>query len=202
MIAILCAHHKNQISSLWEIAVGEYELMHPTLILASDIHGSTAALRLLLQYAKHYQAQHILIAGDICPPSSPAFKELLSQHTDTILVRGNCDSSYDFSAAGINLPPLVQRLKWGEHSVVMTHGDRFPSPYGLDMQGGDIFISGHTHSPRLLMQEDGILHINPGSTTFPRTALGPTYALLFEDGASIRSLDDDRPLPSLQYYFL
>jgi len=202
MITILCAHHKNQIYSVWENIAGESELMLPTLIVASDVHGSTVALHRLLQHAKVHRAQQILIAGDICPPSSPAFKQLLSQPVEFILVRGNCDSSYDFSSAGINLPPLVQRLQWGQYPVVMTHGDRFPSPHGLDMERGDLFISGHTHAPRLMLGEDGILHINPGSTTFPRTALGPTYALFFEEGISIRSLDDDRPLPSLQYYFL
>lgn len=176
--------------------------MLPTLIVASDVHGSTVALRQLLQHAIFHRAQQILIAGDICPPASPAFKELLSQPVEFILVRGNCDSSYDFSSAGINLPPLVQRLQWGQYPVVMTHGDRFPSPHGLEMEQGGIFISGHTHAPRLMLGEDGILHINPGSTTFPRTASGPTYALFFEDGISIRSLDEDRPLPSLQYYFL
>lgn len=160
------------------------------------------ALRQLLQRAKQYQAQAILIAGDLCPTESPAFKALLSQEIETILVRGNCDGSYEFNAAGMILPPLVQRLRWGEHTLVMTHGDRFPSPYGLELQSNDIFLSGHTHTPHLMKQEDGILTINPGSTTFPRTVLGPTYALLFEEGVSIRSLDDDRPLPSLQYYFL
>lgn len=176
--------------------------MLPTLILASDIHGSSFALRLLAGRAKQHQAQKILIAGDLCPPESLEFKTLLREEAETLLVRGNCDSSYAFSNAGINLPPLVQRLKWGEKTLVMTHGDRFPSPYGLDMESGDIFISGHTHIPHVVRQEDGILTINPGSTTFPRTPLGPTYALLFEEGVSIRSLDDDRPLPSLQYYFL
>ncbi len=172
------------------------------LILASDIHGSTVALRQLIHLAHRHQARQVLVAGDICPPASPQFRELLNELADSILVRGNCDNSYDFAAAGIPLPPLVQRLQWGSRLLVMTHGDRFPSPYGLDMQSSDIFISGHTHAPRMVLQEDGILHINPGSIAFPRTSAGPTFALLYEDGASIRSLDDDRPLPSLQYYFV
>ncbi|ADY14594.1 YfcE family phosphodiesterase [Sphaerochaeta globosa] len=176
--------------------------MLPTLILASDIHGSAFALHLLVGRAKQYQAEKILIAGDLCPPDSPEFRTLLTQEAETLLVRGNCDGSYEFSNAKIHLPPLVQRLQWGERTLVMTHGDRFPSPYGLDMKTGDIFISGHTHTPHLARQEDGIITINPGSTTFPRTPLGPTYALLFEEGISIRSLDDDRPLPSMQYYFM
>ena len=71
--------------------------MHPTLILASDIHGSTAALRLLLQYAKHYQATVSLNLCDLM------FKGALSCYRH-YSGPGHCDSSYDFSAAGINLP--------------------------------------------------------------------------------------------------
>lgn len=176
--------------------------MSTTLLLASDLHGSLPALSLLEQRAHEYNAGCILIAGDLCPSGHIQFQILLQNAPQLILVRGNCDSSYDFSNAGITLPPLNRTIDWQGRTLFMTHGDRIHSPVGQNLKAGDIFISGHTHVPKLHKSENGVIWVNPGSTTYPRTALGPTYALLDDKGISIRKLREDQPIAGLQYYFL
>ncbi len=173
----------------------------PTYIVTSDLHGSAGALSLLVAKAKAVQAAAILVAGDLVPQENPTFRQLLLEAPLVYLVRGNCDSSYAFHQAGLTLPPLLLRLPWGSRTILMTHGDQLPYSEELNLQKGDLFISGHTHLPRLQETSGGILLVNPGSPTYPRTALGPTYAILDADGVSIRTFDDDRPIPLLQYYF-
>ena len=175
--------------------------MTPTYLITSDIHGSLRVLERLLEKARRFNAEAILIAGDLCPSDNPLFSALLHQEVPMHLVRGNCDSSYEFSNASLNLPPLVWRAPWKGRGLVMTHGDRYPSPYGLDLKKGDIFLYGHTHVPKVQLDADGILLLNPGSPTYPRTSLGPSYAILDGEGVSVRAFDDDRFLPSLQYDF-
>ncbi|WP_319757604.1 YfcE family phosphodiesterase [uncultured Sphaerochaeta sp.] len=176
--------------------------MSNILLLASDVHGSIEALSLLEQRGREHQVESILIAGDLCPSGHTHFQILLRNIPHLLLVRGNCDSSYDFSNEGIPLPPQKRCIEWQGRTIFMTHGDRIHSPFGQNLKDGDIFISGHTHTPKLQRGEDGIIWVNPGSTTYPRTPLGPTYALIDEESISIRSLTGDQPIAGLQYYFL
>ncbi len=114
-----------------------------------------------------------------------------------IMVKGNCDSSYDFEAAGKVVPPLIVRLPWQGRTILMTHGDRWPSPYGLSMKKGDIFLFGHIHVPRLYTDRDGIIILNPGSTTYPRGESAASYALLLPDRIEVRTLREDKLLQEL-----
>lgn len=84
--------------------------------------------------------------------------------------------------------------------ILLTHGDRYPSPYGMGLEKGDIFISGHTHTPQLHTDAMGIICVNPGSTTFPRNTLGPTYGILDKDGIRLLSLKDDSCFAELKSY--
>jgi len=173
-----------------------------TLLFSSDLHGSLPALKELLEKAKKMQAKALLLAGDLCPPENPMFSLTFSNsETPIILVRGNCDSAYDFDLAHIALPPITRKLSFALRNIVMTHGDRHPSPYGFEMKKNDIFISGHTHTPKLFEDSQGIICVNPGSPTYPRTSWGPTYGVLDETGISIRNFNNDTPIPRLQYYF-
>ena len=174
-----------------------------TILFSSDLHGSWPALKLLIVKATKIQAKALLIAGDLCPPDNPAFFLTYSNsEIPIILVRGNCDSAYDFDLAHIPLPPVTRKINFAMRTIVMTHGDRFPSPYGLELKRMDIFISGHTHTPKLVEDSQGIICVNPGSPTYPRTALGPTYGIIDETGISIRDFNNDTPIPNLQYYFM
>ncbi|MGE4583591.1 MAG: YfcE family phosphodiesterase [Sphaerochaeta sp.] len=175
--------------------------MASSFLITGDIHGDHRILHMLQSRARQVHAQAILIAGDLTPTEDPVFRELFSQDPPSILVKGNCDTSYSFDQAGITLPPLIQRFQWEGREVVMTHGDRYPSPYGLHMHPGDIFISAHTHVPRIYLNEEGILLINPGSPTYPRSTLGATYAVLETQKASVYRLQEEDPVAGCTYYF-
>lgn len=176
--------------------------MADTYLITSDVHGSLAAMQLLRQKANHFGIDKLIVCGDLCPPDDSRFKAVLQDFKEVLLVRGNCDSSYAFSQAGLALPPLTRRLGYGNRQVLLTHGDYFPSPYGLDLKPGDIFISGHTHVPKLETNKEGIICINPGSPTYPRTKIGPTYALIEREVISIRELDGDKIIFERYWTFL
>lgn len=165
------------------------------------MHGSLPALTSLLEKAEKCNASMLLIGGDLCPPENNLFKMAFSNSSIHILhVRGNCDSAYDFAKAELPLPPLTQKLLFGDRTILLTHGDRYPSPHGLGLKKGDIFISGHTHTPQLHTDAMGIICVNPGSTTFPRNVLGPTYGIIDASSIRIHSLKDDTCITELKTY--
>ena len=172
-----------------------------TIIFGSDLHGSLPALTTLLEKAEKVQASRLLLGGDLCPPENTLFRIALTNSTVEILrVRGNRDNAYDFAKAQLPLPPLIHKFLFGERTILLTHGDRYPSPYGLGLRKGDIFISGHTHTPNLHTDAMGIICVNPGSTTFPRNILGPTYGIIDSNSIRILSLKDDACITELTTY--
>ena len=172
-----------------------------TIIFGSDLHGSLPALTSLLEKAEKFHASLLLLGGDLCPPENPLFQITLANSlVEIIHVRGNCDSAFEFSQAQLPLPPLMRKVLFGERTILLTHGDRYPSPYGLGLKKGDIFISGHTHTPQLHTDAMGIICVNPGSTTFPRNALGPTYGVIDSNSIRILSLKDDVCITELKTY--
>lgn len=171
------------------------------IVFGSDLHGSLPALTALLEKAEGLQATHLLLGGDLCPPDNNLFKMAIANSPLEILqVRGNCDNAYNFAKAQLPLPPLMHKFPFGERTVLLTHGDRYPSPYGLGLKKGDIFISGHTHTPQLHTDAMGIICVNPGSTTFPRNILGPTYGIIDSTSIRILSLKDDVCITELKVY--
>ena len=172
-----------------------------TIIFGSDLHGSLPALSSLLEKAERLNASMLLLGGDLCPPENNLFKIAFSHSTMKILhVRGNCDSAYDFAKAELPLPPLTQKIQFGERTILLTHGDRYPSPHDLGLKKGDVFISGHTHTPQLHTDAMGIICVNPGSTTFPRNTLGATYGIIDAHSIRILSLKDDICITELKTY--
>ena len=148
-------------------------------LITSDIHGSSSGIELIKKAAEHFRTEGIISAGDQCPDGiNSAF------FSSMIAVRGNCDRFYDYD--GLSFPPRTREIEIYGRRVVITHGDAMPD---FTLNKGDILISGHTHVPDLHM-EDGVYFCNPGSPSRPRSSLGPTAALLSEDGLRLFSLLD------------
>jgi putative phosphoesterase len=166
----------------------------PTIIVASDIHGDADAWALLLDRCRAHHGDELFLAGDIGVSSLPS---LSLTPIPLVMVRGNCDSSYGFSEVGRPLPQLVQKQEWNGISIVMTHGDRYPTPYGMGMKEGDIFVFGHIHAARLYRDTDGIIILNPGSTTYPRGGYPASYAILDEKAITVRNFLTDEPFQTL-----
>lgn len=81
-------------------------------------------------------------------------------------VRGNCDFT--------NKYPKENIIELQGKRIFITHGDLYGVKYGLNNLyyrakevEADIVLFGHTHE-QLILNEDGIIFMNPGSISLPR----------------------------------
>ncbi len=153
-------------------------------IVFSDSHNS---VWLMNELAEKYRSKLncIIHLGDctgdteelhgICP-SLPIYQ-----------VRGNND--YD------SLFPAERVITLGSKRVYMTHGHRHRVYYTTDRiyysaaeEQADIALFGHTHVP-CLENDGGIIVLNPGSISLPRSSVGKTFAFItIENGKTIVSI--------------
>lgn len=162
-------------------------------LIISDLHGSYDTFKLLERIARKIKADRIISAGDFCPTTAMEYE---AANLEFVNVMGNCDRWHTYSI----LPDPREHIdfKLSGRRVVVAHGDRtMPSTYGLEE--GDLFISGHTHIPRLGRTDSGIILFNPGSPSRPRSTMGPTYGILEEDFAAVYPLESSSPLLYLEF---
>ena len=143
-------------------------------LIASDIHGSAACTRTLLDRFQAEEADVLVLLGDILYhgprndlPEAYAPKEvaaLLNAMADKILcVRGNCEAEVD----QMMLTP-----------VYMTHGHHF-NDQNLPKIANPrtLLLHGHTHVP-VNLHHDTHRTMNPGSTTIPKQESPRSYMLI------------------------
>jgi len=112
-------------------------------------------------------ADEIWHLGDVCAPS--ILDELRGIGPKVTVVRGNCDSTYDW--------PLALDLKRGGLRFRLQHipPDRPPEHV-------DVVLHGHTHVPRNEKWR-GVLFLNPGCVTRPNRGAPRSVAeLRIENG--------------------
>ena len=79
-----------------------------------------------------------------------------------------------------------------ERKIVEVDGRRILLHHGhheTDTSTVSVVMSGHTHVP-VLEEKDGVLYLNPGSTTIPKNGSRPSYAVWDDGRISIIGLDD------------
>lgn len=163
--------------------------MNSPALLTSDIHGDREGAELIRKAAAHFKADRIISAGDQCPdPYDPFYSSLIA-------VRGNCDRFYEYIS--MPFPPASRVIGLNGRKLFVTHGDSL-TLQDFPLECGDIFMSGHTHIPDLRLI-NGIYCVNPGSPSRPRSSLGPTAALLDEDGILLFSLLDFSHISALSF---
>lgn len=147
--------------------------------LIADTHGLLRPQAL----AALEGCDHILHAGDI---GKPEILDALRQLAPLSVVRGNNDTQ-DWTQA----IPHDLSLQLGGAHLYLVH-DQADIPADLATRGVDAIVTGHSHKP-LIIQRNGILHINPGSAGPRRFKLPIAVgSLLIEDGrvrAELRELD-------------
>lgn len=132
--------------------------------MISDLHGSLDAR----VPAAFDGVSRILCAGDICRDGL-LFE--LGAIAPVVAVSGNCDAG----RLVLETPPPVATLTVDGVTIVMVH-DRHT--LGTVPSGTDVVVFGHSHLP-LVQHADGVLWLNPGSSTQPRRSpLGKSVALL------------------------
>lgn len=159
-------------------------------LIASDLHGSLAFCRQLLELYRQTEAQQLVLLGDLAYSGSydPQYEydpagviQLLNPLSQEILwVEGNCD--YRVQPLGPQFPMAFSHViqDWEGRSVFLTHGHRY-SPWNPPPMGtAQILLSGHTHVPAWQWVGD-LFCANPGSVSLPRGG-SQHSCLLYEDG--------------------
>lgn len=159
-------------------------------IVCSDIHGNREALITLEKIKEEKGADKILCAGDFCPSG-----DMENLATDFLTVLGNCDRYHYFDRI---VPKMNLELKFLGRKIIITHGDRYSSE-DFALVNGDIFISGHTHVPLLKKNSKGVILLNPGSPSRPRTEEGPTYAMITEEEITLLGFPSSVVLKKLSF---
>lgn len=159
------------------------------LMIASDLHGSAAYTRRLLELYRDTGCQRLVLLGDLLyhGPRNPlpegyeppAVAKLLNDMADELLcVRGNCDAEVDQMV--LNFPVLADYavLPVGQRLVYVTHGHVFNLNHLPPLAPGDILLHGHTHVPAWTNFGQGSLYLNPGSVSLPKENTAHSYMTL------------------------
>ena len=142
------------------------------ILIVSDTHRRNENYLALLKKWKNVDM--VIHCGDV-EGSEYAISE--SAECSVCMVSGNNDF---FSQL-----PREQEISIGKYKVWITHGHHYLVSMGPERimqearaRGVDIVMFGHTHRP-LLIQEDDLIALNPGSLSYPRQeGHKPTYAIM------------------------
>ena len=166
------------------------------LMIASDLHGSAPACRKLLDIFAASGADRLILLGDLLyhgPRNNlpegydpKAVIAMLSEYADKLFcVRGNCDTEVDQMVLPFPILAETALLFVDGRTWFAAHGHRAgANPTAKDLPklpAGSVVLTGHTHIPVLETNENGILLLNPGSTSIPKGGFAPSYAT-YEDG--------------------
>ena len=181
-------------------------------LILSDIHGGAEEASQALVFLKKFACDYIILLGDLLNhgprnkvPSDYAPSEvanLLNIYKDKIIsIRGNCDSEVD--SMMFSFPcnsPYGYIFLENEHKkyrIFLTHGHLhdFKTVEGIakiGLQQGDIVLSGHTHVAGIFHLDNGIININPGSTTIPKGGTQAGFAVADNDQISLFNLNGEK----------
>ena len=138
------------------------------IAVVSDSHGDIENIALFLRRLGQVDALWHL--GDHAEDAEALAARL---NCGFVAVRGNCDP---FSPA-----PLTDTIDWHGRRFLLVHGHtvagRLHLLYAAKEANADAVLFGHSHVPSS-ETVDGVLLLNPGSLSRPRTVKGPSMALL------------------------
>ncbi len=165
------------------------------ILIASDIHGSEYRTKEIYDIWKSGSFERVFLLGDLLyhgprndlPPHyrPKGVIPLLSEMKDSIIaVRGNCDAEVDQMVLPFPIMDDSKTLTVDGRKIFLMHGH-----HSLDWSGADVVMSGHTHVP-VLEERNGVVFLNPGSTTIPKNSSDSSYAVWNDGRIEIISLDD------------
>ena len=174
-------------------------------LIASDIHGAAEPAERLKELWDEGNYDLLILLGDLLyhgprndlPPSYAPKKVIpvLSSLKDHIVsVRGNCEAEVDQMV--LPFPVLSESAMIYDEGkrIFLTHG-HIHTPDNPP-EGIDCFFSGHTHIP-VLEEKDGIIFLNPGSTSIPKGGFPPSYAVWDDGYIEIRTLMESEVMASM-----
>lgn len=165
--------------------------MRKTIGFISDTHGgideTLRALDVLKDCDVIYHLGDVLYHGprnalpnDYNPKDLASY---LKERNNIIYVRGNCDSDVDQMVIEKDLTQKARVVDINGLKTLLIHGyeeTEFARIQYAKDSGIKMIVTGHTHI-KVLDEKDGIILLNPGSTTIPK------------DGkASVAKMDDEK----------
>ena len=158
------------------------------LMIASDIHGSAAYCKKLIDAYHTECPDRFLLLGDLLYhgprndlPDGYAPKaviEMLNSLAESLLcVRGNCEAEVDQMVLHF---PVLADYAWLEVNglrIFATHGHLFGRDNPPPLAGGDVLLCGHTHVPAC-DRFDRFTYVNPGSVSIPKDGSARSYLIL------------------------
>ena len=169
------------------------------LMIASDIHGSAAYCKELLDAYKNEAPDRLLLLGDLLYhgprndlPKGYAPKEvieMLNQISDELLcVRGNCEAEVDQMV--LRFPVLADYafLEVNGLRIFATHGHHHSPDNPPPLKKGDLLLCGHTHVPKC-DRYDTFTYLNPGSVSIPKEDSPHSYMIIEDQTAYWKALD-------------
>ena len=170
-------------------------------IIASDIHGCFTSAQKIADIFEREHADRLLILGDLLyhGPRNALPEEYDTKKTAAILntlkdkimcVRGNCDAEVDQMV--LEFPITADYMQIPVDGIVLfaTHGHHYGPDHQPPLGLGDVLLSGHTHVP-MCAAVNGMLCVNPGSTSIPKGGSRKSYAVLNGRHLELRHLEDD-----------
>ena len=162
------------------------------LLILSDIHGDYKALDKIINQET---VDELIILGDLFSYGYNYKKEeeknitnLLERYKNKlILIKGNCDLHINYEILNIKAFDIIT-LSYNNHQVTFTHGDKYKKGF-MPSYHGDIFISGHTHIPSII-KENNIIYANPGSISLPRHGAPKSYLIFDNDKLMLKTIDN------------
>ena len=158
------------------------------LMIASDIHGSAAYCRELMEAYQREKPDRFLLLGDLLYhgprndlPLEYAPKAVIEMLNgiagDLLCVRGNCEAEVDQMVLQF---PVLADYAWLDVNglrIFATHGHHFGLDNPPPLQKSDILLCGHTHVPTCC-QREGYTYLNPGSVSIPKEQSPHSYMTL------------------------
>ena len=160
------------------------------IVIASDIHGSAAWCRKLVDAIEQEQPDQVVLLGDLLyhGPRNPLpdgyapaeVAAMLNGLADRVTaVRGNCDAEVDQMMLEFPCMADSALVIDGETRLFCTHGHVFDPEHPPALSEGSLFLSGHTHV-KVDEVRDGIRFVNPGSVSLPKD--GTNSFVIYRDG--------------------
>jgi len=162
--------------------------MMKKIMIASDIHGSAAYCRQLLERYKKEQADMLILLGDILYhgprndlPKEYAPKEVIAMLNpmcnQIICVRGNCDTEVDQMVLEFNVLCEQAYVCVNGREMLLVHGHKLTEKDTPVIKEGAYLLCGHTHIPKCENRK-GYTLINPGSVSIPKENSPHSYIML------------------------
>ena len=169
------------------------------LMIASDIHGSAAYCKKLLQAYKTESPDRLLLLGDLLYhgprndlPNGYAPKEVIELlngiSKNLLCVRGNCEAEVDQMVLSFPVLADYAMLEVNGLCIFATHGHLFSPEKLPPLRKGDILLGGHTHVPKCDRYEN-YTYLNPGSVSIPKEGSAHSYMILEDRTFSWKDLD-------------